>query len=278
MLEKLSDYLTNFNEYRTVRAETVLEDTTRVKIFTFRDELCNRAKPGQYIMVWVPGVDEIPLSLSSINHGGLSRITVERVGEATEALYAKNADESINIRGPYGNFFRPVKGNVLVVGGGVGLAPLLPLTEELVRLGSDVTLIVGAKTKQDIISLAEVETLLKGKGKLIFTTEDGSYGLQGLITIPADKLIAKGALRMVYTCGPERMMRHVFDSSERSRVYVQACLERVIRCSAGLCGSCVVGGFRVCRDGPIFNSEQMRDILDEFGIYKRDFDGSRLSY
>ncbi len=275
-LRTLSGYPTIFDSYRVARVEGVSEETPRIRTFTFRDERCSRAKPGQYVMVWVQGVDEIPLSLSAINHGGLSSVTVEKVGEATAALYSEKMDNPISVRGPYGNFFQPVRGSVLVVAGGVGVAPLLPLTEDLVRLGSDVTLVVGAKKRGDIVSLTTIERLLKGKGKLIFTTEDGSYGLQGLATSPADELIAEGGLKMVYTCGPERMMRHVFDSAEESKVPVQACLERVIRCSMGLCGSCVVGGFRVCRDGPIFSSEQMRSVLDEFGVYKRDFDGSRL--
>jgi len=273
---KLSDYPTNIDTYRAVRIEDVEEDTPSVKTFTFRDELYSRAKPGQYIMLWVQGVDEIPLSLSAINSRGLSNVTVERVGEATAALHSRKVGEFVSVRGPYGNSFQPTKGNVLVVGGGVGLAPLLPLTEDLTKLGSEVTLIIGAKTRRDIIFLTKVKPLLEKKGKLIVTTEDGSYGIKGLATNPVEELLTKNVFKMVYTCGPEPMMRRMFEISEGKKVRVQACFERIIRCSLGLCGSCIVGKFRICKDGPIFSSEQLREVLDEFGRYKRDFDGSRV--
>lgn len=272
------DYPTNIDAYRTVKVEGVEEDTPRVKTFTFKDELCNRAKPGQYIMLWVQGVDEIPLSLSTINRNGLSAVTVERVGEATAALHLKKAGDFVSVRGPYGNFFESVKGNVLIVGGGCGLAPLLPLTEALAKLGSEVTLIVGAKTGRDIISLANVKPLLEKSGELIVATEDGSYGLKELATGPMEEVLARKEFSVVYTCGPELMMRHVFEIAEDKKVRVQACFERIIRCSVGLCGSCVVGKFRICKDGPILFSEQLREIADEFGRYKRDFDGSRIPF
>lgn len=273
---RLSGYPTNIDAYRAVRIEDIEEDTPSVKTFTFRDELCSRAKPGQYIMLWVQGVDEIPLSLSAINSRGLSNVTVERVGEATAALHSRKVGEFVSVRGPYGNSFQPTKGNVLVVGGGVGLAPLLPLTEDLTKLGSEVTLIIGAKTRRDIIFLTKVKPLLEKKGKLIVTTEDGSYGIKGLATNPVEELLTKNVFKMVYTCGPEPMMRRMFEISEGKKVRVQACFERIIRCSLGLCGSCIVGKFRICKDGPIFSSEQLREVLDEFGRYKRDFDGSRV--
>lgn len=272
------DYPTNIDAYRAARIEGVEEETPSVKTFTFKDRLCSRAKPGQYIMLWVQGVDEIPLSLSAINRQGLSSVTVEKVGEATAALHSKKTGDFVSVRGPYGNSFQLVKGNVLVVGGGVGLAPLLPLTEDLAKLGSKVTLIIGAKTRKDIVSLTKVKSLLETKGKLIVTTEDGSYGLKGLATEPMKELLAENAFKMVYTCGPELMMRRVFEIAEAREASVQACFERIIRCSVGLCGSCVVGKFRVCRDGPVFFSEQLREVLDEFGRYKRDFDGSRVQF
>src|SRR4030042_4975098 len=114
---KLSDYLTNIDTYRTVKIGKLENETPQIKTFKFKDELCNHAKIGQYIMLWVQGVDEIPLSLSMINCQGLSSITVENVGEATSSLDSKKAGDLISFRGPYGNCFKLVKGNVLIVGG-----------------------------------------------------------------------------------------------------------------------------------------------------------------
>lgn len=273
------DYPTNIDTYRTVKVERVEEETPQVSTLTFKDRLCNRAKAGQYVMLWVQGVDEIPLSLSSINCEGMSSVTVERVGEATAALHSKKTGDFISVRGPYGNSFRLVEGSVLVVGGGVGLAPLLPLLDGLAKLGSRITFIVGAKTRREIISLARIRPVLETiKGRLIVMTDDGSYGVKGLATNPIEDLFAENSFNVVYTCGPEPMMRRVFELAEGRGVEFQACFERIIRCSVGLCGSCVVGRFRVCKDGPVFSSNQLREVLDEFGRYKRDFDGSRVSF
>lgn len=271
--------LTSIDAYRTVTIDMVVEETPHIKTFTFKDKLCCRAKTGQYVMLWVQGVDEIPLSLSAINRRGFCSVTVDRVGEATEALHAKQAGDCLSIRGPYGTSFRPVKGDVLVIGGGIGLAPLLPLVEDLAELGSTITLIVGARTVREIISLSRVEAALKaGKGRLIVTTDDGSCGIKGLATDPLEDLLAEKVFKTIYTCGPERMMRRVFEIAEVRGIHMQACVERIIRCSVGLCGSCVVGGLRVCKDGPIFSSDQLRMALEEFGKFRRDFDGSRTGF
>ncbi|MFH0896910.1 MAG: dihydroorotate dehydrogenase electron transfer subunit [Candidatus Bathyarchaeota archaeon] len=273
------DCLMSIDAYRTVKVESVEEETPRVKTYTFRDKLCNRAEIGQYIMLWIQGVDEIPLSLSAINRKGLSSVTVEKIGEATEAIHIKKTGEFISVRGPYGNSFRLIKGNVLVVGGGIGLAPLLPLLESLAKIGSKVTLIVGARTRREILSLTRAKTALKAvKGRLIVTTDDGSSGIKGLATDPIEDMLVEKEFSTVYTCGPEPMMRHVFEIAESRNIKVQACSERIIRCSVGLCGSCVIGKFRVCKDGPIFSSEQLRDVLEEFGKFRRDFDGSRIDF
>ena len=264
------------DSYRRVKIVNIVEETPQVKTFTFKDKLCSRAKAGQYLMLWVQGVDEIPISLSVINNEGISSITVEKVGEATTALHEKKVGDFISIRGPYGNSFSLIKGNVLVVGGGMGVVPLLPLLNSLAKIGSSITLIVGARTEMEILPLTKAKFALKNvKGSLIVTTDDGSSGFRGLVTEPMEELLAKNVFSVVYTCGPELMMRRVFEIAEGRGVNVQACFERIIRCSIGLCGSCVVGKFRVCKDGPIFSSEQLRKIPDEFGKFRRDFDGSK---
>jgi dihydroorotate dehydrogenase electron transfer subunit len=81
---------------------------------------------------------------------------------------------------------------------------------------------------------------------------------------------------MIYTCGPEQMMRKVFDLAEKHGIALEASLERLMRCAIGLCGSCVVGKYRVCRDGPVFNDVRLREVKAEFGKSKRDFDGRKI--
>jgi dihydroorotate dehydrogenase electron transfer subunit len=230
-------------------------------------------------MVWLPGVDEIPMSLSMINHLGLSRITVGKIGEATKAVHEMKRGDLLGLRGPFGNWFIPYQGHVMVVGGGTGIAPLLPLTRDLVGLETDVTFVLGAKTQNELLFLNELQTSLSNNGsQIIVTTEDGSRGFKGVVCDVLEDLFKEKKFDMVYTCGSELMMRKVFDISEKYMTPIQTCMERIIRCSIGLCGSCLIGKYRICRDGPVLTSTQLREVLDEFGKFKRDFDGKRISF
>jgi dihydroorotate dehydrogenase electron transfer subunit len=81
---------------------------------------------------------------------------------------------------------------------------------------------------------------------------------------------------MIYTCGPEIMVKKIFDLAQKRKLPMEASLERLMRCGIGLCGSCVIGKYRVCKDGPVFNAAQLNEIKDELGISKLGFDGSRI--
>jgi dihydroorotate dehydrogenase electron transfer subunit len=83
-------------------------------------------------------------------------------------------------------------------------------------------------------------------------------------------------LDIVYACGPERMILKIFELTERHGMSLEVSLERLMRCAMGLCGSCVIGRYRVCRDGPVFTGEQLKEVQAEFGLWKRDFDGRRI--
>jgi dihydroorotate dehydrogenase electron transfer subunit len=265
------------NRLRIVKIQEVERESPTVKTFTFHDKLCAKAEPGQFVMVWIPGVDEIPMSLSTINPKGVTSITVADVGEATKTLHQKKIGDILGIRGPYGNSFTLTSGNVMIVGGGTGLMPLMPLTEKIVRLATRIIFLLGAKTKDELLFLDRIKQMLpKVNAEIVATTEDGSYGLKGIVTDQVKKKLAKERFDMVYTCGPEQMMHRMFSLTERYGAPLQASLERIMRCAIGLCGSCVIGGFRVCKDGPVLNSEQLRMIKDEFGKFTRDFQGKKI--
>jgi len=91
------------------------------------------------------------------------------------------------------------------------------------------------------------------------------------------ELLTREKFDMIYACGPERMIRKIFDLTEEYGVDFEASLERLMKCAIGLCGSCVIGKYRVCMDGPIFNSKQLEEVKGEFGVSKRDFDGKKIS-
>lgn len=274
---KLWAHLVAINRLRIVGIKEVKKESPTVKTLTFHDKLCGKARPGQFLMVWIPGVDEVPMSISNIHPSGHSSITVARVGDATKALHQRKPGETLGIRGPYGNGFVQATGNILIIGGGTGLAPLLPLAEALGRPPTKITFVLGAKTKDELIFLYRIKaTLSEVNARVIATTEDGSYGLKGLVTDSAERILAKDRFDMVYACGPEQMMRKVFLLAERNKTPLQVSLERFMRCGMGLCGSCMIGAFRVCKDGPVFSSEQLRQVKNEFGYFKREPYGRKV--
>jgi dihydroorotate dehydrogenase electron transfer subunit len=272
---KLLAYRIAANQLRTTRILSVKTESPTVKTFTFKDKVCTRAKPGQFLMLWIPGVDEIPLSILDANEDGAVSVTVKKVGEATQALHNKKTGEIIGIRGPFGNSFTLKEGKILMVGGGTGTAPLLFLAKKSASKATKLVFVIGAKTKEELLFIDKLEEIC-GKRDLMATTEDGSYGIKCLATTPLKSILAKETFDVIYTCGPEQMMQKVFDLAEKHGIALEASLERLMRCAIGLCGSCVVGKYRVCRDGPVFTASQLREVKKEFGILKRDFNGKRI--
>ena len=272
---RLSVYRIAANQLRTKRILNVKTESPTVKTFTFKDKICARAKPGQFLMLWIPGVDEIPMSILDANEDGAVSVAVKKVGEATQALHNKKTGEIIGLRGPFGNSFTLKEGRILMVGGGTGIAPLLFLAKKLSSKTEKLVFVIGAKTKEELLFIDKLEEVC-GKRDLVATTEDGSYGVKCLATTPLETILEKEKFNMIYTCGPEQMMRKVFDLAEKHGIASEASLERLMRCAIGLCGSCVVGKYRVCRDGPVFTTQQLREVKDEFGISKRDFSGKRI--
>jgi dihydroorotate dehydrogenase electron transfer subunit len=272
---KLLAYRIAANQLRTTRILNVKTESPTVKTFTFKDKVCARAKPGQFLMFWIPGVDEIPLSILDTNEDGAVSVAVKKVGEATQALHSKKVGEIVGLRGPFGNSFTLKEGKILMVGGGTGTAPLLFLAKKLTSKTIKLVFVIGAKTKKELLFIDKLEETCS-KDNLIATTEDGSYGIKGLATTPFETLLTKEKFDMIYTCGPEQMMRKVSDLAEKHGTALEASLERLMRCAIGLCGSCVVGKYRVCRDGPVFTASQLKEAKSEFGVSKRDFSGKRI--
>jgi len=271
----LSEYRTAANKLRTTRILSIETESPAVKTFTFKGKECAKAKPGQFLMLWIPGIDEIPLSILDVEEDGTVAVAVKEVGEATQALHRKKTGEFIGVRGPFGNSFTVNKGKILLIGGGTGIAPLLFLAKKSLYKVEKLVFVMGAKTREELLFTNKLRDMCS-KGNFIATTEDGSYGVKCLATTPLESLLAKEKFDMIYTCGPEQMMRKVFDLAEKHGIALEASLERLMRCAIGLCGSCIIGKYRVCRDGPIFTGEQLREVKNEFGISKRDFNGKKI--
>jgi dihydroorotate dehydrogenase electron transfer subunit len=255
----------------------VKTESPSVKTYVFRDRECAKAQPGQFLMLWIPGVDEIPLSILDAGSDGTVSVSVKNVGEATRAVHKMKSEETIGVRGPFGNSFTVKNGRILLVGGGTGMVPLFFLIKKLLLKTTRLVFVMGARNKAELLFMDKLDTVFKGhKARIIPTTEDGSCGVTALCTEPLEGLLAEETFDMIYTCGPEPMLRKVFDLAEEHGVNTEASLERLMRCAIGLCGSCVIGKYRVCTDGPVFTREKLNEVKDEFGVLKRDFDGRKI--
>jgi len=262
------------NTLRTRNILKVKTENSTVKTFTFKDKQCSKARPGQFLMLWIPKVDEIPLSILDTGEDATVSVAVKKVGEATKALHSKKAGEIIGVRGPFGNSFTMKEGKILMVGGGTGIVPLLFLAKKVASKAVKLSFVMGAKTREDLLFTEQLENLCN-KGKFIATTEDGSCGIRCLATEPVETILAEEKFDITYTCGPEQMVRKVFDLTGKYGIDLEASLERLMRCAIGLCGSCVIGKYRVCKDGPVFTREQLKEVVGEFGVSKRGFDGRK---
>jgi len=230
------------------------------------------ARPGQYMMVWMPGVDEVPMSLSTI--GDVSSFSVRVVGDATRALAQLKKGDKIGLRGPFGNGYTIKGKRPFLVGGGSGIASLTPLAEEMVAKGVKPTFLIGARSANQLLFKDRLAKLL-GDG-LVISTDDGSEGFHGYASNYAGELMAKAKYDQVYICGPEIMAAKIWADADRLGLPVQASLERLCKCAVGLCGSCAIGPYRVCRDGPIFDSPKLREIAADFGKRRMDATGRMI--
>ena len=253
--------------YITKITEVIQENKT---VKTLKFEHNEAIKPGQFYMIWIPGVDEIPMSVSFISTK-TKGITFRKVGDATNELFKLKQNDKIGIKGPLGNGFELNGKKILFVGGGTGIAMLAPTIEQAVKNKIDATVILGVKTKEDLFFEKRIK---KTGAKTIVTTDDGSYGIQSFATEQASKLIKENNFDSVLTCGPEIMMKKLFQICKD--IPFQASLERYMKCGFGICGQCCIGeGLRVCVEGPVFTDEILKNVED-FGVFKRDSSGKKI--
>ncbi len=254
----------------TLSISKVMKENKDARTLVFEHQDAENIRPGQFVMVWIPGVDEIPMSVSLLNPP-LMGITVLPIGEATNALASVQTGQRIGIRGPFGTHFDSDYESALVVGGGIGMAPLRPLTYELLNRSVDVVLLIGAKTEAELVYAEEFKALSNDGFKLELATDDGSAGFKGLATDAAQGILSSENLEALLTCGPEMMMSGLYKLAAEKKMGFQASLERFMKCGCGLCGTCAMDptGDLVCIEGPVFRGDQLEHIT-EFGEYHRD--------
>ncbi|MBI2658371.1 dihydroorotate dehydrogenase electron transfer subunit [Candidatus Woesearchaeota archaeon] len=241
----------------------VVQEGKSQKSFFFRHSI--DSKPGQFIMVWLPSVDEKPMAVSYRSKNEFA-FTSQAIGIFTNALDRLKKGDKLGIRGPYGNSFS-LKNNSCVVAGGVGISSVSTLIDSL----KNPLIIYGARSKENLIYMKRYEDK-----KMIIATDDGSFGRKGFTTDALDELLSTKKIKIVYTCGPEIMMKKIFEICRKHKVELEASLERYMACGFGICGKCMINDRICCIDGPIFNSKQLNQMPD-FGNFARLKSGRKVT-
>jgi len=205
------------------------------------------AGPGQFVMVWLPHVDERPLAV--MNDDPLA-LTIAAIGPFTQALCGLQPGERLWLRGPYGNAFPEPTGPLLLIGGGSGTASLALLAKNAVETGYLVSAIVGARSADGLMLVDHFGSL---GAEVHIATDDGSRGVQGTVIDAMRTLPPFPSETRVCACGPEPMLAAVADWSAAARFECWVSMERLMKCGFGICGACHAGGRLVCRDGPVFS-------------------------
>lgn len=255
------------------RKET--RDTYTLELLPVDDHPGFQFAPGQFNMLYVFGVGEVPISISGDPTGGFPLIhTIRAVGSVTRVMQSLRTGDTVGVRGPYGVPW-PMEvadqRDVIIVAGGIGLAPVRPMLYQLLanrsRYGK-VILLYGTRTPDDIIFRQELETWRSRFDLEVHVTVDratgGWRGNVGVVTTLVPKLSFDPMHTLAIICGPEIMMR--FTALEllkrdvwANKIYIS--MERNMKCGVGLCGFCQCGRYFICKDGPVFRYDLVKDLL-----------------
>jgi dihydroorotate dehydrogenase electron transfer subunit len=220
---------------------------------TFILDVSLSAVPGQFAMIWLPGVDEKPFSISAADP---LAFTIARVGPFSEALHRLPVGETLWVRGPFGRGFSLGPRRSLLVGGGYGAAPLHFLALALLAASPPprIAVALGARTSAELLFIEKFGALGL---PISASTEDGTAGTRGLVTDVAAPLLASGEFDRVCACGPEGMLEALAALCLRMGVRAELSREAYMRCGVGVCGACERSGRLVCLDGPVFDAREV---------------------
>ncbi|HEY8339854.1 MAG TPA: dihydroorotate dehydrogenase electron transfer subunit [Egibacteraceae bacterium] len=235
-------------------------------------DMAERTSPGQFVTVGVEGGGTLlrrPFSVYSVSqHGpwaGTLEIVFDVVGPGTAWLAEREKHDVVDVVGPLGRPFpmpqQPVA--CLLVGGGYGAAPLLFLAQILQRRGFRVDMILGARTQSRVFNAIEAKRIA---ASATFTTDDGSFGVQGAVTDVMDRVIETAGTGVIYACGPMPMLAAVSEVARAKNLPCQVAVEEQMACGVGVCMTCVlpyrrrdeVVNLRACIDGPVFNGARVQ--------------------
>lgn len=232
--------------------------------------------PGQFNMLWLFGVGEVPISISG-DPADPERLvhTIRAVGPVTRALATLGKGDTVGLRGPYGSAW-PLAAcagkDVVVVAGGLGLAPLRPAIEALAAdagRGGRLFVLVGARTPAEMLFLKDLSRWRRGKGTTVHLTVDRAdqewRGSVGVVTALLDRVELEPSRTVALVCGPEIMMRFAARALQKKglpETAIWLSLERNMKCGVGLCGHCQLGPHFLCKEGPVLPLDRLAWLID----------------
>lgn len=235
-------------------------------------------KPGQFAFLSAFGVGEAPFGIVSLDYRkqGLE-FAVRRIGTVTNALHEIEPGATIDIRGPYGNYF-PLENyygkNIIIIGGGIGMAPLRPVIHFILDHRDnygDLLIINGARTPQDLVFADEFDTWAKApKTRVELTVDRGDENWKGRVALVPDvvsELKPSPLDAIAITCGPPIMIRFVLVRLKElgfADEQIVTTLEQKMKCGMGKCARCNVGDKYICKDGPVFTLAQISKFIEQF--------------
>lgn len=292
------------NNYKILEIKRIISETSTIKTFIF-DWGMEKGRiplPGQFLMVWSFSkiFDEKPMSISIIDQKNNEiGITVKNVGNFTEHLHTLSIGDKLGIRGPCGNGFNVENlenKKILAIGGGVGMAPISCFIDYAKEKGANIDIICASVTKDELLfSKKKINQNIdentnknnssnsdynNNNNVNIFTcTDDGTCGFKGYAIHRTSELVKSRSYDMAVICGPELMMKGIYDLLEDKNIKAEYSMERYMKCAMGICGRCCVDnkGWRICIEGPVFSNKDLKEI-EEFGKYHRNSSGIKENY
>jgi NAD(P)H-flavin reductase len=244
--------------------------------------------PGQFNMLYVPGVGEAAISIAGVTSTGLLQHTIHAVGAVTGSIERGGVGMSLGIRGPFGTSWPvgasiahgssstssatlPKYGDIVIAAGGIGLAPLRSVVHHIAANRQDygmVNVVIGARTPDDLLYQEEFDDWRSKRMNVLCTVDRASHdwkGQIGVVTLLLERLAIPNPTGTTFmTCGPEVMMRYAAKSAlgrgiSENEIYLT--LERNMNCAIGLCGHCQLGPKFLCKDGPVFRYNSVSALL-----------------
>ena len=260
--------------FRVADKQRETGDTWTLRLEPAGAEEPERFAPGQFAMLYAFGVGEAPISISSIGGDGAVVHTVRPVGAVTEAICAAQPGDLLGLRGPFGTAWPLAEADgrdVVVVAGGIGLAPLRPVVHELLtnreRYG-DVSILYGGRSPAELLYVNEIEGWRSrfdvDVGVTVDVADPSWHGRVGVVTRLIPRAVFDPATALAMMCGPEVMMRFAAvalqdEGMSDDRIWLS--LERSMTCATGHCGHCQLGPLFICKDGPVLRRDVVEPLM-----------------